>query len=200
MDLHEKIWRESLAKTGGLGRIMPGIQAQAEEFFIPDRINPLSFVANFQLLLAPEAGAPPTPHAEPTPSVRSFLSAESRPSGLPLWFIASYPDICLWLQSQTESQEEFWAQLVIQAFGPEISEDFKAQDAQGCLRPELLRRLVDHYVALGKSLECATPTALSGSAETSGAAGSKPSRLWIWIAAAFLLSILLALGMLVFLT
>jgi len=145
-----------------------------ETFLMPDKINPLSFSYNCEALL--RQGMPSLrdiadseKNPQPTPSVSRFIAVMDRPVGMPLWFIAAYPDILLWYDNQVgecmkahrpdrDSLTVFSAKLLgLDLTDPNLEKKLgDSTDKEGKLRPNILRNLVQSYKdKIGRELETA---------------------------------------------
>ena len=79
-------------------------------FMIPDGINFKKFDNNTKILRQgsdpmskiPSITEPQEIIKDATPSIYYFKEPHERPSGFPVWFLATYPDICLWLTQNAE--------------------------------------------------------------------------------------------------
>ena len=143
-----------------------------EDFLIPDKIDPLRFRCNCEALLlrgmpsgATELLGLKKSH-EPTQSVSEFTSVLDRPSFVPLWFIAGYPDVLLWHKNElreykiTHGRDEdgldvFNAKLFgIDLTDPDLERMDEFVDGKGNPSPKSLRNLVRSYKErTGKELE-----------------------------------------------
>src|SRR3989344_4050220 len=135
---------------------------QIIDLLMTDRVNPEGFVANVEILLGKNdsdsirsasrsvLSPPKTPPWDEIP----FWSAFSRPLGIPLWFLAAYPDVWVWWDKQqekygvgTEEGITIWKNV----FGTEIEEN-----TIGKIRPSSLRNSVQYYKSeTGQKLETA---------------------------------------------
>jgi len=148
-----------------------------EAFFIPDKINPLSFSYNCEALL--RQGMPslrdiadPEQSPQPTPSLSRFIAVHDRPVGMPLWFIAAYPDVLLWYDNQVgeymnvhRPDEDSLAAFSAELFGldltdPNLQKKLRDSiDKEGKFHPNILRNLVQSYKdKTGRELETAVKT------------------------------------------
>ena len=122
------------------------------DFFIPDNINPAKFRANTRLLF--DRGVSLISGEEekddPTPSVRKYHSFFERPMGIPIWFIAAYPDVTSW--TDDESKKE--GSILLDILGNIPEEELHDNDRH--IKPQYLRQLIDAYrKETAKDFECA---------------------------------------------
>ena len=146
-----------------------------EAFLMPDKINPLSFSDNCEALLRQSMTslreiADSEKNPQPTPSVSQFIAVMDRPVGMPLWFIAAYPDVLLWYDNQVgeymkahrpdrDSLTVFSAKLFgLDPTDPNLEKKLgDSTDKEGKLLPNILRNLVQSYKdKTGRELENTT--------------------------------------------
>jgi len=175
MDTIYKIWEGVLGEEGLSIASEKEVRKVIEDFIIPDKINPLAFSDNYETLL--RGGMPSareflgleTGH-KPTASLSQFARMIDRPVGMPLWFIATYPDVLLWYDNtvaeymkthmlREDSLTLFSAKLCgIDVLSPNLKEE-DLVDSEGKIRPNILRNLVESYKdKAGKELETAIKT------------------------------------------
>lgn len=166
MAMARRVWRNALNALGekGLSLLSIGSTNEAKEiieaFFVPDRVNPLIFWGNCEALV--RGGSPSLldlagqeKSYEPTPSLSPFMWIADRPGGMPLWFIAAYPDVLLWHRNQLREyktahgrdEDGFYAKLYgLDLTDPNLEERLdNFVDSEGNLRPNTLRILVQSY-------------------------------------------------------
>jgi len=175
-----RTWENILNPLGeeGLSLLSIGSAEEAREiidaFFLPDKINPLTFWGNCEALL--RGGHPSLEDlldgkksCQSTPSLSRFTWIADRPVGMPLWFIAAYPDVLLWYDNQVgdymkahRPDEDSLAAFSADLFGldptdPDLEERLDSfVDKEGKFRPNILRKLVESYKdKIGKVLETA---------------------------------------------
>ena len=145
-----------------------------EAFLVPDKIDPLRFSYNCEALLL--HGMPSTAikllglekSPEPTPSLSQFIDVLDRPSFVPLWFIATYPDVLLWHKNKLREykivhgrDEDGLAALNAKLFGLDLTEPNLEErldnfiDSEGNPRPNVLRNLLQSYKDTGREFETA---------------------------------------------
>ena len=170
-----RVWENALSEES-LSILSIGSAKEAKEiigsFMMPDKINPLSFSDNCEALL--RQGMPSLrdiadseKNPQPTPSVSRFIAVMDRPVGMPLWFIAAYPDVLLWYDNQVgeymkahrpdrDSLTVFSAKLFgLDPTDPNLEKKLgDSMDKEGKFRPNILRDLVQSYKdKTGKELE-----------------------------------------------
>jgi len=171
-----RFWGNALSSEESLSILSIGSAKEAkritEAFLMLDKINPLSFSDNCEALL--RQGMPSLrditgseKNPQPTPSVSRFIAVMDRPVGMPLWFIAAYPDVLLWYDNQVgeymkahkpdrDSLTVFSAKLFgLDPTNPNLEKKLgDSTDKEGKLRPNILRNLVQSYKdKTGRELE-----------------------------------------------
>lgn len=122
-----------------------------DNFLIPDKINPVSFKANYEILRHNSRELYQS-HAslvnEPdfsehgTKTIDELAKLGNQPLGYRDWFIAGYPDVVLWFQDVKEED-------ALKILGNPTEDEIFDQEHK--IKPEHLRRIVDAY---NKKLEC----------------------------------------------
>jgi len=103
--LYNKLWRDILCSSEC--QIFPEHIAKeiATQFLIPDKIDPPAFAANYREIIVENediSNKYGDSHFA-TPSIRRAIRILRRSSVIPYWFIAAYPDACLWYSEVVES-------------------------------------------------------------------------------------------------
>jgi hypothetical protein len=148
---------------------------------VESRIDTAKFAGNYEVLLSgghraveemyPAASGGRTPLPS-TLSISKFARFIDRPLGLPLWFLAGFPDVAVWagdeqgasFNSSVDEKEriEITAMLLgvdLDAF--QNSDDMNFNNNDGTLRSRYLRNLITNYTRkTGKSLEVAVQEGL----------------------------------------
>lgn len=167
--LGEEVW--SILSIGSAKEAKEIVEA----FFVPDKIDPLRFWYNCEAL--PLCGMTSAAiellgiekSREPTPSLSQFTEVLDRPSFVPLWFIAAYPDVLLWHKNKLREyknvhgwDEDGLAALNAKLFGLDLTEQNLEKkldnfiDSEGNPRPNTLRNLLQSYKEeTGRELETA---------------------------------------------
>lgn len=156
-------WPE-IAESGALEAVA-NKNEMLRMFFLADSINPPDFLANFIEITSAPAHPSHEGASKPTPSAITFDKGANAPPGYPIWFLAAYPDVVVWLGSRDEnamlrvSAEAIYGvegakELVrihgLQRIGELMDEKFEEFDL-----PQL-RRLISIYCTnTKKRLECA---------------------------------------------
>ena len=179
-----KVWENILRPLGeeGLSLLSIGSVEEANEiidaFFVPDKIYPLRFSSNLEALI--QQGRPDYLRVlleekksdEPTPSLSRFVAVVDRPVGMPLWFIAAYPDVLFWYDNEVaeymnahKPDEDSLAAFSTKLFGlapTELNLEERLRDSmdrEGKFRPNILRNLVQSYSdSTGRELETTAKT------------------------------------------
>lgn len=122
-----------------------------DNFLIPDKINPVSFKANYEILRHNSRGLYKS-HAslvdEPdfsndgTKTIDELAKLGNQPLGYRDWFIAAYPDVIMWFQDLKDQE-------AMEILG-NLS-DNEVFDEEHKIKSEYLRKIVDSYQ---KKLEC----------------------------------------------
>lgn len=168
--IEHEVWENTLRPLGkeGLSLLSVGSAKEANEiidaFFVPDKIYPLRFMNNFIALFW--QGTSPSLRVfldlkesdETTPSLSRFEAMTDRPVGMPLWFIAAYPDVLLWYDNEVgeymkahKPDEDSLAAFSTKLFGldptgPNLEESLRdSVDKKDKFRPNFLRNLVQSY-------------------------------------------------------
>jgi hypothetical protein len=180
---HSKVWENILSSISKeeLSLLSIGSMKEAKEivgaFFVPDKIHPLNFYYNCEALLLegmPSLGviASPEKSPQPTSSLSRFVPVIDRPLGVPLWFIAAYPDVLLWYDNEVgeymkahrpdrDSLTVFSANLFgLDPTDPNLEKKLNdSKDKEDKLRPNILRNLVQSYKdKASRELETAVKT------------------------------------------
>ncbi len=87
---------------GGTLDEIPNTNELLNSFFLPDSINPADFLANYVEVRGTPSATLPVGAGKPTASAAAFDQGVNAPPGYPRWFLATYPDVVLWLSSQDE--------------------------------------------------------------------------------------------------
>lgn len=104
-----KLWKDLFdsSEAEGLSIATKEDVEQIINMFIADKIDPQVFISNLKTLL--RRGMPSFNDFwgvkgghKPTKSVSHFTSIINRPIGVPLWFLAAYPDVMVWFHEQQE--------------------------------------------------------------------------------------------------
>ena len=132
-------WRELVDTFPGDKEETDELKQVAEQFMIPDKISPHLFLTNWNALAS---GAPI--NSSCTQSLRKYLFPFNRPSGYPIWFLATYPDIVLWVAQCAKIDERF----VIELLGDHIP------SKNGHFNNDQLRKLVNSYSQKNGKIEC----------------------------------------------
>lgn len=103
--LYNKLWRDILCSSEC--QIFPEHIAKeiATQFLIRDKIDPRAFVANYREMSVRNediANKNEDSHFA-TPSIGKAIRILRRSPVIPYWFIAAYPDACLWYSEVVES-------------------------------------------------------------------------------------------------
>jgi hypothetical protein len=168
--IDREVWENTLRPLGKEGLSLLSIDSMKEAneiidaFFVPDKIYPLRFLNNFEALGL--QGASPSERVflglkesdETTHSLSQYTAVMDRPSGMPLWFIAAYPDVLLWHENQVAEyietrgpDEDSLAAFSTEWLGfdptdPNLEEKLRdSVDKEGKFRPSALRNLVQSY-------------------------------------------------------
>lgn len=135
-------WSEFVHSNDDLKKI-------ALKFFLPDEIRFTNFIGNYTALknesdeIISYQGNKLIPNT--TSSIKKLLSPLDRPIGYPQWFVASYPDVVVWIANLSESEQE-------NLLGNLSENDF---DHERMIKPNFLRHLVEIYrYRTKKKLEC----------------------------------------------
>ena len=143
---------------------------------VESRIDTAKFSGNLEVLLtgghraieemypAASGGRTPLPS---TLSISKFAQFIDRPLGLPLWFLAGFPDVAVWagdkqgasFNSSVDEKEriEITAMLLgVDLNASQNSDDMNFNNDEGTLRSRYLRNFITNYIRkTGKSLEVA---------------------------------------------
>jgi len=179
-----KLWENIFNKEGN--KLLESTKEDVEQIidlFVVDKIDPQVFLSNLETLLrvdnpsfnflgnlsetrriykAAKSASRSILHPPKTRSRASFWSRINRPLGIPLWFLATYPDVMVWLDEQQEkyyhNTDDESAELKLfgikKAVPNENMKDF--ENSKGKIRSKYLRNLVQSYKeATGKEPEIA---------------------------------------------
>lgn len=122
-----------------------------DNFFIPDKINSLSFKANYEILrhnskelYQSHASLVDEPDFSEhgTKTIDELAKLGNQPLGYRDWFIAAYPDVIMWFQDVKDEE-------AMEIMGNPSEED--VFDEERKIKGEYLRKIVDSYK---KKLEC----------------------------------------------
>jgi hypothetical protein len=166
----QKIWEDLLGKES-LAIAPEEVKEIIDTLFIPDKIHPETFIANYKALShdfsATEILLGIEKKNQPTPSLSHFTHVANRPPAFPLWFIAAYPDVLLWFDNKGKEYIETHGRdydgqgmLLLNLLGIDPTtpnlEESDILDGEGKSRPNILKNLVKSYKdATGKELETA---------------------------------------------
>jgi hypothetical protein len=130
---------------------------------IADKIAPQVFLSNLETLLLGGLqsindffGVGEKKKHKPTESVSHFTFIANRPLGIPLWFLAAYPDVMVWLDEQEEKyikshnrDYDGWGVKMAKLFGINIEDgklnENQIMDSKGKTRPKYLKNLIQSY-------------------------------------------------------
>lgn len=177
MAMIRRVWEDALGEEVR-SILLIGSAKEAKEiieaFLVPDKIDPLRFSYNCEALLRrgtpslrERLGLEKSP--EPTQSLSQFTDVLDRPSFVPLWFIAAYPDVLLWHKSKLREyknvhgrDEDGLAALNAKLFDLDLTDPNLEKkldnfiDSEGNPRPNTLRNLLQSYKEeTGKEFETA---------------------------------------------
>jgi len=166
-----KIWEDlfNSSEAEGLSIASKEDIEQIIDILIADKIDPQAFISNLETLL--RGGLPssiffPTINDlfgveekkkyKPTESVSHFTFIVDRPPGTPLWFLAAYPDVMVWLNEQEEKyikshnrDYDGWGVKMAKLFGINIEDgklnENQIMDSKGKTRPKYLKNLIKSY-------------------------------------------------------
>ena len=143
---------------------------------VESRIDTAKFAGNHEVLLtgghraieemypAASGGRTPLPF---TLSISKFARSIDRPLGLPLWFLAGFPDVAVWAGDEqgasfnSSVDEKKRIETTAMLLGVDLdasqnSNDMNFNNNDGTLRSRYLRNLITNYIGkTGKSLEVA---------------------------------------------
>jgi hypothetical protein len=161
----QKIWEDlfNSSEAEGLSIASKEDVEQIIGILIADKIDPQAFLSNLETLLL--GGMPSIndffevrekKEHKPTESVSHFTFIENRPPGMPLWFLAAYPDIMVWLTKQEKKyikshnrDYDGWGVKMSKLFGIKIEDgqlnENQIMDSKGKTRPKYLKNLVQSY-------------------------------------------------------
>lgn len=159
-----EIWVEMLTGLGVVFGSDESTRHIVENIFVPDRIDPEIFAANYIYLDGGEASLRLFKMDKSTMScsVADFANPVRRAPTFPLWFIAAYPDVLSWhgewqaeyIRTHDSSDLSGVPSALAEMFGMDFRNDEDVEDAQGHTRPRYLRNLVVSYrERTGKELE-----------------------------------------------
>ena len=154
---NDRLWSRFLAddSTG------PDLSEEVRALMIPDRISFATFAINLTFLEAHgQSGIFVMRHGvqpNPSPSARAFESVLDRPPMTPLWFLAAYPDVVVWMNeafARAIRHGEPIPKALEEALGSDPEEEETGNtDARATVQE--LRALVDSYIKTShRSLEC----------------------------------------------
>ncbi|MCK5679761.1 hypothetical protein KAI46_03005 [bacterium] len=132
-------WRELVGTFPGGKEDANELKQVVEQFMIPDKISPHLFLTNWNAL----ASGDPT-NSSGTQSLRQYLIPFNRPSGYPIWFLATYPDVAQWVAQSVKFDEKF-ATKMIDDYVPSNNEYFNHGQ---------LRKSINTYIQKNGKLEC----------------------------------------------
>jgi len=165
MNMIKKIWEDlfNSSEAEGLSIASKEDAEQIIDILIADKIDPQIFLSNLEALLReglPSVndlfGVEEKKKHKPTESVSHFTFIANRPLSAPLWFLAAYPDIIVWLGEQEEKyikshnrDYEGWGIKMAKLFGMNIEDgplnENQIMDSKGKTRPKYLKNLVQSY-------------------------------------------------------
>jgi len=160
-----KIWEDlfNSSEAEGLSIASKEDIEQIIDILIADKIDPQAFLSNLETLLLgglPSIndffGVGEKKKHKPTESVSHFTFIANRPLGAPLWFLAAYPDVMVWLDEQEEKyikshnrDYDGWGVKMSKLFGINIEDgklnENQIMDSKGKPRPKYLKKLVQSY-------------------------------------------------------
>jgi len=161
----QKMWEDlfNSSEAEGLSIASKGDVEQIIDILIADKIDPQAFLPNLEALLREGLpsindffGIGEKKKHKPTESVSHFTSIVNRPLGIPLWFLAAYPDVMIWLDEQEEKYMKShnrdyngWGVKMAKLFGMNIEDgslnENQIMDSKGKTRPKYLKNLVQSY-------------------------------------------------------
>ncbi len=168
----KKIWEDFFhsSKAEGLSIASDEDVEQIINMLIADKIDPRAFFSNLETLL--RGGMPSfndfwgiKEDRKPTQSVSHFTSIINRPIGVPLWFLAAYPDVMVWFHEQQEKylkshnlNDNATAVETAKLFGIKAEDaninENQIMNSDGQCRPKYYKNLVQSYKdATDKKLE-----------------------------------------------
>ncbi len=171
-----KIWEDlfNSSETEGLSIASKEDVEQIIDILIADKIDPQVFLSNLETLLLgglPSIndifGVGEKKKHKPTESVSHFTFIANRRLGIPLWFLAAYPDVMVWLDEQEKKyikshnrDYDGWGIKMANLFGINIEDgklnENQIMDSKGKTRPKYLKNLIQSYKdETGKALETA---------------------------------------------
>lgn len=122
-----------------------------DNFLIPDKINPVSFKANYEILRHNSRElyqshaslvSEPDFSKDGTKTIDELAKFGNQPLGYRDWFIAAYPDVIMWFQDVKDDE-------AMKIMGNPSEEDVFDEDHK--IKAEYLRKILDSY---NKKLEC----------------------------------------------
>lgn len=160
-----KIWEDlfNSSETEGLSMGSREDVDQIIDIFIADKIDPQVFLSNLEALLREGLpsindlfGVGEKKKHKPTESVSRFTSIVNRPLSIPLWFLAAYPDVMVWLDEQEKKyikshnrDYDGWGVKMAKLFGMSIDDgplnENQIMDSKGKTRPKYLEKLIQSY-------------------------------------------------------
>jgi hypothetical protein len=157
MNINTRIWENSIE---GLTKGDPQAEQfthYAREFFIPDNIAPSVYLANVAALMdqtVDESGE------QPTASAAKMALSTQRPTGFPTWFLAAYPDVAVWFESQLGPERAAVDAELTRRSATSGTSTSHLVDENGFFAHAVLRTLVDLYhESTGLDLECLSTAA-----------------------------------------
>lgn len=139
------------------------LEAVVRTVFIPEAVKVMSFLDNYAFLLS---GGMITTSGEPSPtpteSALSLRRPMDRPPGMPLWFLAAFPDVANWT-AETMGQAQLWQEPAAMAAVKRL-DTMRAElnetdlgDVNGQLAPKHAAVLVRWFrETTNRRLECGT--------------------------------------------
>lgn len=170
----QKLWKDLFdsSEAEGLSIASKEDVEQIIDMLIADKIDPQIFISNLEASL--RGGMPSfndffrvgeKKEYKPTESVSRFTRIIDRPLGAPLWFLAGYRDVMLWVNEQQEKylkshnrDYDGWEIEMTKLLGIDIEDknvdENQITNSEGKLRPKYHKNLVRHYKdAMDKKLE-----------------------------------------------
>jgi hypothetical protein len=137
------------------------VKTAARTVLIPEAVRVLPFLDNYVFLnsggMVTLTGEPPP---TPTESAKSFRRVMDRPPGMPLWFLAAFPDVANWA-SETMGQAQLWREPAAIALVERLNEmrinlgETELGDVNGQLGPKHAAVLVRWFrETTNRELEC----------------------------------------------
>lgn len=158
-----KIWEDLFhsSEAEGISVASKEDVKQIIEMLIADKIDPQIFLSNLEVLL--RGGMPSfndflgtEEKPKTTNSISYFTSIVDRPMGTPLWFLAGYPDVMHWLNTQQEKyikshnrDHDGWETEMSKLFGLDTEDENinenQIMNSDGKLRTKYYNNLIKHY-------------------------------------------------------